>query len=117
MNGNEKMLKLMVFMLPAKLDWPHSLLFLPLIIENPGWNTTNKREALEDEKKGADWLGPSGLEERHACDSVGFLFTCHISRKGYWKGVQHGIINRYRPKKASRNLFPFVKGLGKGWPT
>lgn len=88
----------MVFLVAAKLDWPHSLLFLPLIIENPRWNMTNKGR-LEDEKKGAKRLGPSGLEEGHDCDSVGFLFTCHISRKGYWKGVKHGIINRYRQKK------------------
>lgn len=50
-------------------------------------------------------------------DSVGFLFPHPIARKGCWKGVQHGIINRHRPKKAPRNLFPLVKGPGNGGPT
>lgn len=91
----------MVFLVPAKMDWPHSLLFLPLKIENLGSNTTNKGR-LKDKKKRTDWLGPLGLEELRHCDSLGFLLTCHIFRKGCLRGVQRGIINRYRQKSPKK---------------
>lgn len=45
----------MIFLVPTKMDWPISLLSLPLIIENLGWSTANKGRH-KDEKK-IDWLG------------------------------------------------------------
>ena len=113
----------MVLLVPAKMAWPHSLLFLPLITKSHGWNTT-KRKDSERWREQTDW-GLWILRNDVAVSFLGFFCFLYfvfclslIYLKGgdwWWRSVQHGTINRYNPK-LPRNLFPIVKGLEKGWP-